>query len=272
MTSNNMLSAAFASERDVFIGMLNSIIVLDIGFIDNINDEGRAHVTTNRYINGERLAYQDVEVVYPGNPNGVFSANASGSACLIFVPSSCMVNIQKQTVRTDALPYHRDGIKAMPIGNGSSPVVNASFDTSGNLNIFTKDYMVSFTPNTISLQQDSVLQASKNIDGSLYFYYKPEQAGALEMTVDEQGIVQKYTSSAGDKTYTWVDSLSKDGTRSISKMDGNNAVFSISIGSDNSVTISTSGDLNLSGANVAITSTADNSTVSINGSNLVVEK
>lgn len=64
MTSDNMLSALFKNERELFLENLGSYTILDIGTIDSIDEKGRATVTTNQYVGGKRVIYQDVEVVY----------------------------------------------------------------------------------------------------------------------------------------------------------------------------------------------------------------
>ena len=67
MTSDNMLKGLLKNEKELFLATLGSYTPIDIGTIESINDKGLAIVLSNQYVANQRVIYQDVEVVYPGN-------------------------------------------------------------------------------------------------------------------------------------------------------------------------------------------------------------
>ena len=90
MNSTDALQASLKNARETFLNMLDSIVILDIGVIKEIKENGRAYVTSSTFIKGHPVVYEDAEIIYPGNVNGCYATSCAGSACLIFIPKSCM--------------------------------------------------------------------------------------------------------------------------------------------------------------------------------------
>lgn len=236
MTSDDMLKNLFKNNREMFLETLGSYILVDIGTIESVDKNGRARVLTNQYVANQRVIYQDVEVIYPGNPCGAYMAECSGSACLILFPYMCMPNTDTRKLRPSTVPYNKDGIKVMPIGNGSKSVVRHFINSAGEYSLSTAKYDIFFDKDTISLTQGDALSISKDAKGSLYLRHKDDQTGAFLFSLDKEGISRTYSSLNGD--VIWEDVIKTDGTRTFTQKDGNDKVLSkISISTDGAVTI-----------------------------------
>lgn len=236
MTSNSSLTNLFKNDRELFLETLGSFTLLDIGMIESINAEGRAVVLTNRYIANERIVYQDVEVVYPGNTRSAYVADCSGSACLILMPYTCMPNTTDRKIRPGATPYNKDGIKVIPIGNGSKSTVRHLINTAGEFSLGTAVYNISFDKETISLSQGSVLTLSKDAEGNIFMRHKTEKTGAMFFGIDNDGIHKSYSSLDG--SVSWKDSIDTEGVRTFTQTDKDgNTLSSVVVDAEGTVTI-----------------------------------
>lgn len=254
MTSDSALNTLFKDERSIFLEMLGSFTLVDIGMIESINDQGRAVVLTNQYVAGQRVIYKDAEVIYPGNKSSAYVADCSGSACLILFPYTCMPNTSNKLIRPSMPPYHKDGVKVMPVGNGSNPVVRQTISTSGAYSIGTTEYDILFDKETISLTQGDVLALSKDAAGNINIRHKGEDTGAFSFSLGDDGIHKSYSSKDGD--VVWEDAISTDGTRTFTQVNGNgDELSSVTIDPDGTITVqsvkdivaNTDGDIKLNG-------------------------
>lgn len=272
------VSTFFKTNMDVFTKLLSSLVIVDIGYITSVNG-GRAVVETNQYVGDNRVVYKNVEVVYPGNGAGVFSTVCSNSPCLIFIPRTCTTDVNKHLLKPHAVDYSLDGIKCIPIGNGTGSIVNLSFDSVGNLLLQTKAYQLLFEEPGFSLQVGNNLTVSINAGGSIAFHFKGEDTGPTDIEVSESGVSVRAESTDG--SVLWTGSLTPEGQLNLDQQFGddddshNTLVFNADGSVSNTVggdySIETKGNLSLKGANVTIESTGDNSSVDINNGNMEIK-
>lgn len=294
MTSDNTLEAGLSSDEQKFRTFLKSFSIVDIGMIQYIKD-GKATVATNIFIKGKQVIYDGVEVVYPGNDQGVFGAATANCTCLIFIPRTCMPSIRDKVVKHGELCYSKNGIKAMPIGNSIGNNVRTQYDGNGNLIIATGPYTLLFQNDSITYQRKDN-GSSLTIDESGNMYVVRQGANGVYRETIEDGIV-KTEWTTKDNDVKWTDVLNADGSRSFTQINpqqqSDNVMFSFSVAADGTVsftmaqglTLKTKGDLVLTGASVAISATgteegqgnvtvdsATNKQVQVNGTNLTVDK
>lgn len=240
--ADELLGDALRSSYDRFVSSLGAFTLIDVGSIDFVDGEGRAQITSCRFTQGEHLIYRNVEVVYPGNARGAYKTLASGSACLIFIPYTCMPNVGNKEFRPGAAPYCRDGIKAMPISNGQDLSVNTLFDDAGEFGINSENWSLLFGDQVIELTQDSVLSVSKGIGGELYLSYNPKNGSKLRVSITEDGIIKNYESSDGSSK--WSSVLSEDGTLTLIHLDSNDEeINKVEIASDGTLNLFTKNDI-----------------------------
>lgn len=210
------------TDREVFLNMLGSIALIDIGVIDSVDLNGRAHVTSSTFIENRPVKYSDAEIIYPGNAYGCYTTKCTGMACLIFIPKSCMPNISDLKLRIGATPYNRDGVKVMPIGNGSSNRVRAMFSDDGVYNIISKLYTVQYTEDSISFQRNDG-KTTLTVDqlGQLSVTRRSDK-GTLDVNVTDEGVTSTWLSQ--DKSVLWTDTLNPDGSRTIIQRDRKSVV------------------------------------------------
>lgn len=278
MTSDSILSSLFTSERDIFLSTLLSFTILDLGIIKDTDPvTGKANVLGSQIVNGKRILYENAEIIYPGNPSGVFKSACNGTACLIFMPASCMPNIQEGIVRGGARAYSPEGIKVLPIGNGTSPLVSAEFDSSGVFTLSSSYHKATFAEEYAELRKDGNF-IGQGLSGNFYMHFEGDGTGKLQKDIDDDGIKQVYECNTEEngtvKWYDTIDPATGDRTFEQKKVNAGSedTLFKISVSGSGAVTFSTSEDLTLEGNNVAINSTGTNSKVSINGTNLEVDK
>lgn len=156
MNSDQMLQASLKNNRALFIDTLKSLSLIDIGTIISIKD-GRALVHGSSFTGGRQTVYQNAEVVFPGNNQGVYAASCAGSACLIFTPVSCMVDTETRVIDFTAAPYNSAGVKVLPIGNGNNNAITVQFEgdmyrirTNAYSAVFKEDSLGIFCENTLS--------------------------------------------------------------------------------------------------------------------------
>lgn len=294
MNSDSALGAGLLTDEQVFRNFLSAYSLIDIGTIQYVSGN-IATVATSIFMQGKQIIYENAEVIYPGNDQGVFGAASANCPCLIFIPRSCMPNIRDKKVKHAEATYSKNGIKVMPIGNGTNNNVYTRYDDNGNLNIFTKSYILTFDDNGVSLQRkDTTASMTLNENGDLYVA-KRGVNGAYRVVL-EDGIVQS-TWISKDEDVQWTDTLNSDGSRSFVQANPQDEeadpLFSFTIAADGSVSftlaqdisLTTNGTLTLQGASVAISATgtedgqgnvtidsATDKQVQVNGTNLTVDK
>lgn len=295
MNSTETLQATLKNEREKFLNILDSVVILDIGVIDTIDENGRAHITSSTFIKGYPIVYEDAEIIYPGNMNGSYATNCTHAACLIFIPKSCMPNTSNLKLYVGSTSYNRSGVKAMPIGNGANNTVQTAFSNGGEYNIVGQTYSVQFTESDVTFQRNDG-RTSLTIDckGQVYLSYHTNN-GTYLVNIEDGCISSSWLSQNKDRK--WVDTLNSDGSRSFTQINpqqqSDNVLFSFTIAADGTVsfntaqglTIETKGALELRGASVAISATgteegqgnvtvdsAEDKQVRVNGTNLTVDK
>lgn len=282
MDSTDILKSALKNERELFLKNLSSFTILDIGTIVSV-ENGRALVHGSSFVGGQQMVYDDAEIIFPGNEGGAYTAECAGTPCLIFIPMSCMPSISDRNVRLRAASYDTDGVKVIPIGNAADALVKTVFSAGGIFSILSKNYNVSFSEDTINLGRKDAL-SSVAMDGKGGFHLIKRGENSTHYIDDVDGSKTE-TWISKDQDVQWVDTLNSDGSRSFVQSDpdaqeGDDPLFSLTIAADGTaevklsqgLTLETKGTLALKGDSVTIDSTGDSSSVSINGSNLTVDK
>lgn len=306
------VESLFRTENDQFADNLSMLYIIDVGTIVSIDANNRATVNTSRMIGGSIAQLKDIEVIGLGNNNGAFMVDGNNCACLILAPRTCMPNVRNTKINLTANPYDKGGIKALPISNGASMAVRATFTSEGSLTIVTDGYMVCFEKERIACTGVNGFTISLDDEGELYFYRKTEQSGELSYKIDDTGIIGSFTNSENTSIYDYSllntgvltlthkqpqagqdpiilnqVSVNDDGSLSITASDK----IKITIDADGNISLTTEGTLGITSkgnmsltsteGNIAIESTQGNVTidskatgknVSINGTNLKVDK
>lgn len=297
-STDDALIATFMNKKDMFLQMLSSFIILDVGTIEALDEKGRAKVVSSTFINGKPIIYDDAEVIFPGNANGTYACNPMNMACLIFIPRSCMPNVDDLKLRLNAPSYNRDGVKAMPIGNGTANTVQALFSDGGYYTIANQVFTAQVTDDTFVLERsDGVLSITIDGEGQAYVTYNTDN-GVYSKSLEDGKITTTWTNAGGD--VRWTDTLESDGSRTLVQKDPTDdsadPLFSLSIAADGTlsvtmakgITLETQDALVLKGKTVDIESTdgattivssdnvdvtsGDNKKFTVNGTNLEVEK
>ena len=285
---NNILEAAFRSHTDQVTSVLAMNTILDIGTIVSIEDDGTAVAKSSQFIQNTQIIYRNAEIIYPGNDSGVYASACAGTACLIFIPLSCMPDISDKKLRLHALPYDRDGVKVMPIGNGSSATVKTLFDTLGNFFINSKSYQVQFAESSIDIQGvgESTISLSLDQECNLTITRVSKNGCVYESNIS--GIGVRESSISDDGSVRWDVITDNTGAKiftQINPSDPDHPLFQLSVDNTGKATVamaadlilSTKGNLSLTAegdmnieATGALTITGDG--VNINDGNLTVDK
>lgn len=304
MNATKALQAGFKNNNEMFLDTLQLYTILDIGTIESVNNKGRAVVRSSVFIEGEQVIYQDAEVIYPGNTKGCYTADCSGSACLIFIPRTCMPNTENLKIRFNAPAYNKDGVKVLPIGNGSNDSVRTHFSAAGNFLIEALKYSIQCSGKDITLQTiDGTVDISMDNTGQLYVRRLCDN-GSFNVNIEDTGVTKTWLSK--NKDVLWTDTLNPDGSRSFVQTNPNDEeadpLFSMTIRADGVVTFNmvsgvsliTKDTLTLKGKSVTVeatdgsvditaskdqeanagaitVTTSNNKTFSVNGDNLVVD-
>lgn len=295
----------FQSPVDAVIDVLEMLILVDIGIIQNIDANGRASVLTTKISNGVPFVLTDIEVIGIGNQHGAFTVDGGGCTCLLFAPRTNIPDLKSTDIDITTPAFSNVGVKALPISNGRDLTVNACFNAEGTLTISTDKYQLCFA-------EDSVRYTSKGLcikideNNTLYLYRRNTDSGTFSLTLDDEGVVTEFTNKDNTSKYTFTLSddglleishikpgteedtelnriaIDKDGALSLSVADK----FTISIDKDGilqfetegDIIISSKGDISMSAegdlslaANGGINIDSGSDPVSINGNNLKVE-
>ena len=311
-SDNEWLASLFHTPNDQFVETLSMLYIIDVGTIVNIDANNRATVNTTRMAGGEIVQLKDVEVIGIGNINGALMVDGNNCSCLILAPRTCMPDVREGKINFASNMYDKGGIKALPISNGASTTVRATFTTEGNLNIITDGYMFCFEGDRVTYSGDSGYIISLDDAGQLYFHRRTDNSGEITYSIDDTGITGTFVNLGNTSVYNTT--LKDDGTLTITHSqpqsegdpkilnqvaiadDGGITItasdkITVNIDADGNISLSTEGTLSLtskgnmslvsSEGNVAIESTKGNITidsktsgknVSINGTNLKVDK
>ena len=207
---NAWVESIFRTENEQFVDTLGMLCTVDIGTIVSIDANNRATVNLSRIVGGDIPQLKDIEVIGLGNNNGAFMADGNNCACLVLAPYSCMPNIRNLKVNLTSNKYDKGGIKALPISNGSSTNVRATFTSEGSLVILTEGYMVCFEKERIACTGTGGFTISLDDKGELYLYRKLETSGETMFKLDSSGIIGSFTNSQNTSIYEY--SMSDDGS------------------------------------------------------------
>lgn len=289
MNSDSTLQGSFKSDRERFLDTLSSFVILDIGTVAEVDAEGRARVISSSFMNGKPIVYQDAEIIYPGNANGTYATECTGMACLIFIPRSCMSDVTSLELQIGASSYAKNGVKALPIGNGTANRVKTLFSEAGRYTIFGQLYSIEFSEDSITYSMnDGTTSITIDEEGQVYLRYRVND-GIYAKSIEKTGV--KTTWLSRDRDVLWTDTYNTDGSRSFVQSDPNDEegepFLSItvskngeaSISMKKGLTLATKDVLSLKGKSVTIESTNGNVDVTtssgqkftVNGTNLEVE-
>ena len=231
MNSEQTLQASLKNERAIFISTLRSLSLIDIGTIVSVK-EGRALVHGSSFSGGKQLVYQDAEIVFPGNRNGAYSTTCAGTPCLIFIPCSCMPHINDKKVRFTAPPYHKAGVKVMPIGNGVDNPISVKFDDSGTYSISSEKYGVVFRSDSMGVfRPDGASSIEMTDDGNIYVSRQGDSSCVISI---EDG----QTTVSCEQNHVQWDISVQEGKLLLTQKDANNVNLS-------SITIDASGNASI---------------------------
>lgn len=241
MTATEMLQDTLKNDMELFRAKVGNIGIVDIGTIVSI-EKGRAVAHGSSFIGGQQAIYENAEVIFPGNEGGCFSCECVGTACLIFIPRSCIPSIDNKYVRFEAKPYDKAGIKVMPIGNDSVTDLSVGRNANGVFNIMSVIYSMEWGKDTVALDRaDGKASASMDANGGLHVS-KQGDNGTYYKDIEDGSVTEKWTSK--DKDVQWTDTLNSDGSRSFVQRDPrddqSDPLFSISIAADGTATITSS--------------------------------
>lgn len=269
MTSDETLQSTFKNDRDLFLNTLNSFTLVDIGTIKKLDENGRAHVVSSTFMLTKPIEYTDAEVIFPGNANGTYACNPVNMACLIFVPRSCMPNVKDLKLRVGATSYNRDGVKVLPIGNGTGNLVQTIFSDGGSYGIIGQNYKCLFDGETVSIESQGG-RSSASIDGTGQLYIRRNSDnGAYSKSIEDTGVTEIWMSK--NKDVMWTDTLLPDGSRTLVQSNPNDEegdpLFSLTITKEGKVVFTNAVDIDLTvtgNANITVDGD-DGATVAIKG-------
>ena len=271
MNPISALQDSLRTELELFRARLSSIAIVDIGTIESINENGRAVVHGSSFVGGVQTKYQDAEVIFPGNNAGTYYSSCVGATCLIFIPRSNMVDTVTRKVRFGSIAFDTDGVKVMPISNGTQDKIKVERDSEGSFNVRANNYIASFSDSAISVERnDGTASVSLDPNGDLHVI-KQTDNGTYYKDLSDGAATETWLSK--DKDVQWVSTLNSDGSRTLVQNDprnpGGDPTFSITIAKDGAITLSclkatsfdikgdvdlnvTDGDVNVSADNITL--------------------
>lgn len=248
---NKYLQRLFTSLPDYILQIIQQYSTLDIGTITKSYSNGKVDVVGNRIIAGEKVKYNKVEVIYPGNKKGAFISDCTNCPCLIFTPCTCVPDITSSIVRYGTTSFNKEGIKVLPISNSSSLSSFINIDGAGNINIETPEYQISFEQKSILVNIGQLsFKASKE---GIFLNRKTENTGWLFSSLSDEGLSVNKTGKEGQNTSI---TFNEDGSLQYvyKNKDGESIV---------SLSIDTEGTLNVKGKEINVDSTDGN--INLNG-------
>ena len=297
MDAISALQDSLRTELELFRARLSSIVIVDVGTIVEVN-EGRAVVHGSSFVGGQQTVYQDAEIIFPGNAAGAYTVDAVGATCLIFIPRSNMHDTVSRNIRFGSVPFDTDGVKVLPISNGTQDVVSIMRDAGGTQHISGSNYDVAFSEGAVTVSSnDGTASVALDPNNNLHIT-KQTDNGTYYKDFEDGTVTETWISK--DKDVQWVDTFNSDGSRSLVQSDPRDdqsdplcsitidKTGAVSINLTKGITFETKDALTLKGKTVTIESTdgattmtsSDNINVTsgdgkkftVNGTNLEVEK
>lgn len=172
---------------------LSLATIVDLGTVLSISEDGNcATVQTFREIEGQKVCYNNIEVLYA---SGV-QFDLSNALVLVIAPCSCIQNTQTGKILKDGVPFDGRGMKAIPLMNSSGALTKVLYDKEA-FNVVGKDYNVRFgdklniSAGDISIAigtEGAIFQWNENLSmsitatGTSNIYYKDKKVTLLHYT------------------------------------------------------------------------------------------
>jgi len=245
-----------SSQVTQFSNTLGSYVLLDIGWINAVDADGYASVSSNKLVGSTPVVYRHVEVLNFGSSRGGFFNAATNTPCILISPASAVSDTVTQVLNIGTSPYSSKCIKAIPLCGTHAPTVSAGFNSAGAFSIHTPvfDLLASDTQTDMNIGSHTSVSVSDNsialltanrliniiIDVSgntrvIYFtssgyisrmcLYKVDGSYALYKgsysvpTAVELADIDNYT------RWTWVDIFNMDGSYSKTMYDGSGNIL-----------------------------------------------
>lgn len=270
--------------NDEIIDRLSMTCIVDLGIIESIDVNGRATVKSFRMVGDQQVVFSDVEVIGIGNLYGGITAYGGGGVCLILAPKTCMPVLSDGKINTSAVPFSKDGIKALPITNCQGLNTLVQFAADGSFIIQNDESTITISKDLISVTTDAGFVGSLSTGTDLLLSRRTAVSGIYQYTLTDNGEVKSFVNSAGSSKYIFQ--LLDDGSYTIThqKLVPNQdpevlnriqitaeGATSITLPSGASMSIDADGNISVStGGNVAINASGDNSSVSISANSFNV--
>ena len=266
--------------NDEIIDRLSMTCIVDLGIIESIDVNGRATVKSFRMVGDQQVVFSDVEVIGIGNLYGGITAYGGGGVCLILAPKTCMPVLSDGKINTSAVPFSKDGIKALPITNCQGLNTLVQFAADGSFIIQNDESTITISKDLVSISTDSGFVGSLSMGTDLLLSRRTAVSGIYQYTLTDNGEVKSFVNSAGDSQYIFQ--LLDDGSYTIThnKLVPNqdpevlnqiqikkNGATTITLPSEASLSIDADGNISVSTkGNISVSASGANSSVSVNAS------
>ena len=153
-----------------FAELMQQFVIVDIGVISSVYNDGTVDIRTGRAIGSEIVEYTHVELLAPGSSEGTFNCvPTAGSVCLVFSPYTVIPRTKNmETVLNKN--YSIVGMKAIMLSAPNLDNVKAGFNAIGN-------FILQGKPDGASITVDK--------EGDILL-----SAGSAKMYIDESGSVK----------------------------------------------------------------------------------
>lgn len=297
-TSDKVMEHIHDTRDDKFLQFLSNYWEVEIGYITSFNQDGTCKVMSFRFMGGNQVEWDKVELIYIGTVAGSIRTDLSGSTVLLFRPRT-PIYASTREIDLGGGDFSRSGIKALPISSGTDDVISHGVDNKGSWYFNSADYKMEYTREGIMLWYNNSLLFNMTSQGTLsfntnnYVYQYLTDGTIQEIWKDKDGKISLAIVYATDGTITtlrysedkvgsdkllnydkwkWKEVLSPDGSRTLSQPDNSLDVSidssgNISIASDNAtVKIGNGGDIKLDANGTSVT-LANGGNFTIEGNN-----
>lgn len=196
--------------------------LIDLGFIQGYNPNGTVNVLSLYLNNGEKVIYQNAEVLYLGTREGAFTCCADGGLCLVLNPRTSMPTVDSGLINAGAEPYSFDSIKVIPVSTGIGTRLSTGFDhvgdfrisgDGGGIRVSPTSTMLTFGNSHFTLNNDGTLGTS--LCSGLFNIFTDESGVLRALKYDADRIPQLMISVSQDGSYT----IKKNATEAFADTD-----------------------------------------------------
>lgn len=143
---NDVVGTYLNNDRNSLASMIGSLMLIELGVITNITEDGRAAVQLMRLAAGRVIELEDVELLFIGNSRGGAFTYCVGSICLLLCPRTLVEDTKSQLVRANVNTVHEyAGVKAIPLSNCYQSAVKVDYDDDGGFSVNTGDTSLTVT-------------------------------------------------------------------------------------------------------------------------------